>query len=211
LSITNPGIPARTKIFPQMWLQFAKLRLRNIQADMTDFLPWRAYAPKIFALAALLSLGGCIDSFQPLLTGAQPLLGNRPHIEFYVLRDGAATEPMTETFAWRDSRYVPIHSTASDLHDFTLHAFAGADLIVQSLRAGHPVEYGVARKLADGTYLLFAVDEKDADAATRDKYCGNEPSAACRVATAEAVLAFARASAAKPRSSGGLAVLMADH
>src|ERR1700691_1273554 len=118
LSIANAGIPAPTKFFPPMWLQFAKLRLQNMQADMTGFLPWRAYAPKIFALAALLSLGGCIDSLQPLLTGTQPLLGNRPNIAFYVLRDGAATEPMTETFAWRDSRYVPIHSTASDLHDF---------------------------------------------------------------------------------------------
>ena len=34
-------------------------------------------------------------------------------------------------------------------------AFAGADLIVQSLRAGHPAEYGIARKLADGTYLDY--------------------------------------------------------
>jgi hypothetical protein len=211
LSITNAGIAARTEIFPPKWLQFAKLRLRNMQADMTDFLPWRACAPKIFALAALLLLGGCIDSSQPLLTGAQPLLGNRPHIEFYVLRDGAATEPASETFAWQNGRYVPIHGTTTDIHDFTLHAFEGADLIVQSIRAGHSTEYAVARKLADGTYLLFAIDENDADAATRDKYCGNEPGAACRVATAEAVLAFARASAAKPRSSGGLAVLMADH
>ena len=194
-----------------MWLQFAKLRLQNMQADMTDFLPWRAYAPKIFALAALLSLGGCIDSLQPLLTGTQPLLGNRPNIAFYVLRDGVAREPTTETFAWRNGRYVPIRGTATDIHDFTLHAFEGADLIVQSIRAGHSTEYAVARKLADGAYLLFAIDENDADAATRDKYCGKEPGAACRVATSEAVLAFARASAVKPRSSGGLAVLMADH
>jgi hypothetical protein len=210
LSIANVGILAGTKFFPPMWLQFAKLRLQNMQADMTDFLPPRVYTLKIFALAAFLSLGGCIDSIQPLLTGAQPLLGNRPHIEFYVLRDGAAREPTAETFAWRDGRYVGIHGTASDLHDFTLHTFAGADLIVQSLRAGYPAEYGIARKLADGTYLLFAVDENDADAATRAKYCGKEPGAACRVATSEAVLAFARASAAKPRSSGGLAVLTAD-
>jgi len=156
-----------------MWLQFAKLWLQNMQADMTDFLPRRAYAPKIFALAALLSLGGCIDSVQPLLNGAPArcsAIGRT--LKFYVLRDGAAREPTAETFAWRDGRYVPIQGTASDLHDFTLQAFAGADLIVQSLRAGHPAEYGIARKLADGTYLLFAVDENDADAATRDKYCG---------------------------------------
>ncbi len=177
---------------------------------MIDFLRRRAYPSKTFALAAMFLLSGCIDSVQPLLTGAQPLLGNRPHIEFYVLRDGAAREPRAETFAWRDGRYVPVEGTASDLHDFTLHAFAGADLIVQSLRAGQPAEYSIARKLADGTYLLFAVDETDADAATREKYCDKVPGAACRVATSEALLALARASAAKPRSSGGLAVLVAD-
>jgi hypothetical protein len=193
-----------------MWLQFAKLRPQNMRADMIDFLRRRAYVSKIFALAAMFLLSGCIDSVQPLLTGAQPLLGNRPHIEFYVLRDGAAREPRDETFAWRDDRYVPVKGTASDLHDFTLHAFAGADLIVRSLRAGQPAEYGIARKLVDGTYLLFAVDETDADAATRNKYCGKAPGAACRVATTEALLALARASAAKPRSSGGLAVLVAD-
>lgn len=121
----------------------------------------------------------------------------------------AAHEPDTETFVWRNDRYRPIRGAASDIHDFTLHGFEGADLIVQSLRPGHPAEYGIARKLADATYLLFAVDETDADAATRDKYCGKEPGAACRVATREAVFAFARASAAKPHSTGGLAVLMA--
>jgi hypothetical protein len=169
----------------------------------------RRRATLILAIAGLLLLGGCIDSMQPLLTGAQPLLGQRPRIEFYVLRDGAAREPKAETFAWRNDRYHPARGAASDIHDFTLHPFEGGDLIVQSLRPGYPAEYGIARKLADATYLLFAVDESDADAATRDKYCGKAANAACRVATREAVLAFARASAAKPHSAGGLAVLRA--
>ncbi len=78
---------------------------------------------------------------------------------------------------------------------------------MQSLRRGHPAEYGIARKLADGTYLLFAVDEDDADEATRAKFCDKGAGTACRVATREAVLAFARASAAKPHPAGGLALL----
>ncbi len=183
--------------------------MRVTKGAMTEQLRLRDYAPKILALAGVLALGGCIDSAKPILPDAQPLLGARPHIEFYVLRDGTAREPRSETFAWRNGRYVPIRGAASDIHDFTLHAFEGADLIVQSMRAGHPAEYAIARKLADGIYLLFAVDESDADAATREKYCGKEPDAACRVATREALLALARASAAKPRSTGGLAVLMA--
>jgi hypothetical protein len=170
----------------------------------------RVLAPGIFALACLVMLGGCIQSLKPLFTDAQPLIGRHPHIAFYVLRDGAAREPATETFTWRDGRYVPVRGSASDIHDFTLHQFEGSDLIVQSLRAGLPAEYGIARKLADGTYLLFAVDENDADAATRNKCCVNDARASCRVTTQEAALALARASAAKPHSSGGLAVLMAD-
>jgi hypothetical protein len=166
-------------------------------------------ALKILATAGLLLLGGCIDSTQPLLTGAQPLIGQRPRLEFYVLRGGAGHEPKTEAFVWRNDRYHPVRA-ASDIHDFTLHPFEGNDLIVQSQRPGYPTEYGIARKLAEATYLLFAIDESDPDAATRDKYCSKEANAACRVATREALLAFARASAAKPHSAGGLAVLLAD-
>jgi hypothetical protein len=168
----------------------------------------RVLAPRIFALACLVLLGGCIQSLKPLFTDAQPLIGQHPRIAFYVLRAGAARDPAIETFTWRDGRYVPVRGSASDIHDFTLHQFEGSDLIVQSLRL--PAEYGIARNLADGTYLLFAVDENDGDAATRDKYCGKDAKADCRIATREAVLALARASAAKPHSSGGLAVLMAD-
>ena len=111
------------------------------------------------ALASFALLTGCISSDGPILTEAQPLLGKEPHIRFYVLRDGTAREPSAETFRWQDGRYVPIGGNAKDIGLFTLHAFEGSDLIVQSLRAGKPVEYGVARKLADGVYLLIAVDE----------------------------------------------------
>ena len=145
-----------------------------------------------------------------MLSDAQPLLGERPHIEFFALRDGAAHEPQTVTFAWRNDRYVRVRGTTEDIYDFSLHAFEGADLIVQSLRAGHPVEYAIARKLADGVYLVIAIDEADADDATRANYCGTKAGTACRVATRDAVLAFARATAAKPHSAGGLAVLMTD-
>ena len=164
------------------------------------------------ALASLALLTGCISSNGPILTDGQPLLGKEPHLRFYVLGDGTAREPSAETFRWQDGRYVPVggnaKDTAKDIGPFTLHAFEGSDLIVQSLRAGKPVEYGVARKLADGVYLLTAVDESDADAATQSKFCEKPPGTACRVTSREAVLALARASAAKPHAGGGLALLM---
>jgi hypothetical protein len=163
-----------------------------------------------FAVASLALLTGCINSNGPLLTDGQPLVGDHPLLQFYVLRDGAVQEPSMETFRWRDGRYVPTGGTATDIGAFTLHAFAGPDLIVQSIRPGHPSEYAVVRKLADGTYLVFAVEEQDADDATRAKYCSSDHGDACLVATPEAVLAFARATAAKPHAAGGLALLMAE-
>jgi hypothetical protein len=92
----------------------------------------------------------------------------------------------------------------------TVHAFEGADRIVQSIRTGRPVEYAIARKLADGTYLVVAIDENDADETTRTKFCGKDAGTACRIETRDQLLAFARATAAKPHSTGGLAVLMPD-
>jgi len=161
---------------------------------------------------ALVSFGlltGCISSDGPILTDGQPLLGKEPHLLFYVLRDGTAREPSAKTFRWQDGRYVPIGRSAKDIGPFTLHAIEGSDLIVQTLSAGKPVEYGVARKLADGVYLVAVVDENDADAATQNKFCQKPPGAACRVDSREAVLAFARATAAKPHAAG--LVLLMEH
>ena len=177
---------------------------------MTDKPSLRALALKIFALASFALLAGCIDSTAPILTDAQPLIGERVRLQFYALRDGAAHEPSAATFTWRDARYVPTGGAATDIGDFTLHAFEGADLLVQSVRPGRPAEYAIARKLADGAYLVVVIDESDADDSTRSKFCNSNAGTACRVATREAVLAFARATAGKPHATGGLAVVVAD-
>jgi hypothetical protein len=160
------------------------------------------------ALASFALLTGCISSDGPILTDGQPLLGKEPHLLFYVLRDGTVREPSTKTFRWQDGRYVPIGRSAKDIGPFTLHAFEGSDLIVQTLSAGKPVEYGIARKLTDGVYLVAVVDESDADEATQNKFCEKPPGTACRVKSREAILAFARATAAKPHAGSGLVLLM---
>ena len=164
-------------------------------------------APHLLALTSFALLTGCISSDGPILTNGQPLLGKEPHLLFYVLRDGTARKPSAKTFRWQDGRYVPIGG-AKDIGPFTLHAFEGSDLIVQTLSAGKPVEYGIARKLADGVYLVAVVDESDADEATQNKFCEKPPGTACRVKSREAVQAFARATAAKPHAGAGLALLM---
>ena len=134
-------------------------------------------AVQLLAIASSAFLTGCISSTAPVLTGGQPLLGEHPRLQFYTLRDGAAHEPATETFRFTDGRYVPISGTRKDIGPFTLHAFDGGDLIAQSNRPGHPAEYAIARKLADGTYLLFVIDEADADEATRSSIAVRTPPA----------------------------------
>jgi len=168
-------------------------------------------ARRLFAFAALGLLGGCIDSAEPILTDSQPLLGASPRLQFFGLYEGAAHGPTKGEYVWRDGRYVAIGGTAAESGDFTVHPFEGADLIAQSIRGANLAsEYAIAHKLADGTYLLVAIDENDADDSLRQKFCGHEGDADCRVTTREAVLAFARATAAKPHSTGGLAVLLAQ-
>jgi hypothetical protein len=165
----------------------------------------------VFALVSLTLLAGCIDSAAPVLTDAKPLLGERLHLQFYGLHEGTAHEPESGTYTFRGDRYVLTGGSAKDIGDFTLHEFEGADLMVQNIRAGRAVEYALARKLAEGTYLVFPIDETDADEATRTKLCSRDGGAACRVTTRDQVVTFARATAAKPHTNGGLAIVLADH
>ena len=111
---------------------------------------------------------------------------------------------------WRNGRYALTSGGGEGFGDITIHRFEGPDLIVQSVRPGLPTEYAIARKFADGTYLVVPIDEADADKSTRKEFCGSESGASCRVATSDAVVAFARATGAKPHAEGGLAVLLAD-
>src|ERR1700683_2011882 len=167
-------------------------------------------AQQVLAVASLALLAGCIDSSEPLLTDAQPLLGERLILQLYALRENAEYDPVTAKFAWQDGHYARTGGTDTSTHDFTLDAFEGSDLIAQEIQTGSPVNYAILRKLAEGTYLAFLIDESDADKATRKKFCSNGSRPGCTVTTRQAVLAFAHASAAKRPSVGGLVLLLAE-
>ena len=165
---------------------------------------------RMLAVASLALLAGCIDSAEPLLGDARPLLGERLNLQLYAMQKNAVYDPATANFVWQEGRYARTGGTDTSLHDFTLHPFRGSDLIAQEIQAGAPVNYAILRKLAEGTYLVFVVDEADADKATRKKFCSKRPVAGCTVTTRQAVLAFVRASAAKRPSGGGLVLLLAE-
>ena len=162
------------------------------------------------ALAAL-GLSGCISSTAPVLGDAKPVLGERGLIHVFTLSQGAAHDPGVASFQWSGSRYL-VRGKSIGFSDFTAYPYEGRDWILQGTtqRAPQRIEYGLARRLADGVYLLVAINEDDADPPTREKFCTKTQDGSCRIATPEQLFVFARASADKPLEGGGLAVVVPD-
>jgi hypothetical protein len=164
--------------------------------------------PASTALASL-ALGGCISSTAPVLSDAKPVLGERGLIHVFTLSQGTAHDPGVVSFRWSGSRYL-VRGKSIGFSDFTAYPYEGRDWIVQgsTQRAPSHVEFGLARRLADGAYLLVPINEDDADEPTREKFCTKTQDASCRIATPEQLFVFARASADKPVEGGGLAVVV---
>jgi hypothetical protein len=166
------------------------------------------------ALAGLcaLSLSACIDSSGPILSDSQPVLGPKLNLQLYALRDGHAFDPERARFAWDGKLYVQSAHGMNDVKGFTVHPFDGGEYIVQSVPARHPriAEYALMRKLAEGVYQVIAIDEADADEATRAANCKHPGGTACRIETREQLDAFARATAARRKTDGGLAIRLPD-
>ena len=159
-----------------------------------------------------LELTGCIDSSGPILTDAQPVLGPRLNLQLYSLREGHAHDPERASCAWNGKLYVRSGGGMKDVSDFTVHPFEAGDPIIQSSQLRHPqiAEYALMRKLAEGVYQVIAIDEDDADEPTRAAQCKHPGGAACRIETREQLFTFARATAAKRKTDGGLAIQLDD-
>lgn len=169
--------------------------------------------PCVAALLVTVLLTGCVDSAAPLLSEAQPMFGPTARIHGYSPAEGRATGPEVGNFRWDGAQYRVVGRATFDVAAFTAVPLGGSDLIMQS-RSSRPqvkgIEYALARKLIDGTYLVAAIDEADADEATRARFCTTLPSSGCRLATSEALLAFARATAAQPGLKGSPAIIVGD-
>ncbi len=163
------------------------------------------------ALCAVL-LAGCVDSKGPILADSQPVLGARLKLQLYSMRKGYAEDPEQASFAWNGKLYAHSGGGLADVRGFSLHPFAGGNYIIQSVPVKRPqmAEYALMRPLADGVYHVVVIDEADADAATRATHCTKLPNIACRIATRDALFAFARATAARHRDEGGLAIRLAN-
>jgi hypothetical protein len=168
-----------------------------------------------FLLAALPAflLAGCVDSAAPLLGETQPLFGADVTVHVFALGEDRASPPAIGIYHWDGHEYRAVNKPEFEVAAFTAAPLAGNDLVLQS-RSARPqikgIEYALARKIANGVYMVSAIDEADADAATRAKYCAGGGTDTCHVSTPEGLLAIARAAAAKPELKGSLAVLVGE-
>ena len=163
-------------------------------------------------LGAALALSGCIQSSGPVLTGGEELFGPKLRLQLYGLRDGYARDPDTVSFSWNGSLYARAGGGLKDIDAFSALPFEGGDIIIQTVPAKHdqPTEFALAHKLADGVWQVLPIDEGDADEATRAAFCKSASKTSCTVETREQLFAFARATAAQRKDSGGLAIRLPD-
>ena len=178
--------------------------------SLVNIIPyWGVILRSAVAAGTAFALTGCISSTGPVLSDAKPVLGERGLIHAYTLSRGAAHDPEVVSFQWSGSSYL-VRGKSIGYSEFTAHPYEGRDWIVQGTtqRAPHRIEYGLARRLADGVYQLVAINEDDAEASAREKFCTKTQDASCRIATPEQLFVFARASADKPMEGGGLAVVV---
>ena len=170
------------------------------------------YASLALVVLSAFALPGCISSTAPILGDAKAILGEQFEMHMYSHVEGALRSEGVATLQWNGSRYA-VRGRSDKVGDFTVHAFEGRDLIVQTApapRSPKPVEYALARRLADGVYMVIAIDEEVADEATRAKFCTKTQDAACRITTPEQLFVFARATAdnADGRQEASIAVLV---
>jgi hypothetical protein len=168
------------------------------------------------AVASLctLSISGCIDSASPILPDSQPLFGQRLRLQLYGLRDGIARDPEQATFTWNGALYARTGGGMKDVSAFSVHDLDAGVFIIQSVPAKKAglTEYAVMRKLVDGVFQVNVIDEDDADGPTRAAFCGKaeKKDRSCRIETRDQLFAFARATATRQKTDGGLAIRLMD-
>jgi hypothetical protein len=165
------------------------------------------------AAFACLALAGCIDSSGPILSDSQEAFGSRLRVQLYTLKNGRAQNPEQAIFMWRGGLYAHAAGGMREVSAFSVNPFENGDFIIQEVPANRPrtTEYALLHKIADGVFQVLPIDEDDADEQTRAAYCGQggpkNPSS-CRITTQEQLFAFARATAARGKQDGGLAIVL---
>jgi hypothetical protein len=164
------------------------------------------------AVVVAIGLAGCVESQNPLITDAKPLLGEQFEVHLYENFIGNKASAFHKAFyQWRNGQYARDSTLSRDARRFAARHLDGNDFIVQSTdETGSSYFYWIGRRLHPGVYLIFPLDEGDATEAVRKAACATEAiQGVCRVSSTEHLVALARATAAKPVRDPALGVVLA--
>ncbi len=191
--------------------------------DLTDFASSRAkslaalFAKMKLGVVALLAggLGSCVISDKPLIVGSKPFLGERfDAVLFEDFTDGAGYSSQKVGYRWMDGLYVRGSAPGKRMVKFAAEPLAGADLLIERTQddaaAGQAklFTYFIARKVADGAYLVVPLNENDLSPNERDGICGkDQPEGFCAIKDHDQLLTSARATAGKTLRNPSVAVL----
>ena len=155
------------------------------------------------AIFSTVALGACVDSDEPLLKDAEPILGQK--LRVHIVPVGKEqTDPLGDiiAYAWNGTRYEPVAGAKGAVRPFTIHYFGAQDYIAQGFPTADTiptVTYALIRKAAEGVYVMSSLEENDLDDETRAKLCDRRADYTCRISSAEAVAQIARATAKAQR------------
>jgi hypothetical protein len=165
-----------------------------------------------FAAVAISALfvSACVQSREPLITDAKPLLGQQFEVHLYEdFVDNKASGVHTSTYQWKDGQYVRASGLSQDVRRFVAQPLAGQDFIIQSSdENGRVFLYWIGRRLTPGVYQIFGINDLDVDETTRKSICGEASGEICWVATSDQLLTLANATAAKPPRNPALGVVL---
>ncbi len=168
----------------------------------------RTLVRAVLCVVCLSALSGCIESNSPILADNEPVFGPRLNLQAFTLRKGFAHDPTQVTYAWNGNLYAHAAGGMREIGAFSVHRFEAGDYIIQAVpaRRASVTEYALLHRLAEGVFQVLPIDDADADEPTRRAYCKQPGKSACRIETRDQLFAFARATAAREKDTGGLII-----
>jgi hypothetical protein len=164
----------------------------------------------LLATVIALDLSACVESRTPLVTQAQPAVGQQFELNLYEgFKDGRAQDFHTAVYQWKDGRYVRSGGLARDVKSLVAEPLGRDDLILQGANESESnFNYWIARRLFPGVYLIFPIVEADVDDATRNAICQSDSENTCTIKAHDQLVMLAQATAAKPLRNPALGVVM---
>jgi hypothetical protein len=142
-------------------------------------------------------LVGCVQSKTQLVSGTKPLLGEQFNLNtFEDFAESKAVTVKTGAYRWSGTRYALLSGEVSGVKFFSFSPLSDSDYLVE---ATDDKDYAflLAHRLAEGTYRISPVNEKNVDAATQRRLCVAQSPDTCTIATREALDTMVSASVGK--------------